>query len=66
MYPFFYKQIHCIIEEPVKPIPIKIGSFSCIRCNYIVVSPYNTCMHNQCDYCLTKFTQCKWCIKQNT
>ncbi len=52
--------------------PIKL-SYSCILCNYIVISPHNTCIHNYCDYCLcktpiclfcnhTKLTQCKTCI----
>lgn len=65
MFPFFiHKQIHCIIEEPVKHIPIKIGSFSCIRCNYIVVSPHNTCIHNYCNYCLSKTSICLFCNYQ--
>jgi hypothetical protein len=65
--PFFVNKNNRILERqesivnmsPVKP------SYSCIRCNYIVISPHNTCIHNQCDYCLTKYKICKLCIKNN-
>ena len=35
--------------------------YSCILCNYIVISPYNTCVHKYCDYCLTKLNGCLIC-----
>ena len=37
------------------------SSYSCILCNYVVISPHNTCKHNYCDYCLSKISICLFC-----
>ena len=49
-------KLYYIPEESTK-------KYGCILCNYIVVSPYNKCKHNYCDYCLTsKAHVCIYCI----
>ena len=42
----------CIDEKPY---------YSCMLCNYAVISPYNTCVHIYCDYCLTNQSVCLFC-----
>lgn len=64
---YINNKIGCIDEEEYEDnnsLRVDINEkiyYSCIRCNYIVISPYNKCIHNYCDYCLTKYKICKLC-----
>jgi hypothetical protein len=66
-YKWSVKQDTSITDKPknLPEIPKKNGG--CILCDYIVISPYNKCKHNYCDYCLHtraffKKSKCIFCV----